>query len=371
MGGAVKDFIHCEMHNPFVVVEPEAIKTVCQEMLLDANVTVILDTLVVDVIGTTEKIEALIIEGKSGRQAITSKTFIDATGDADLVARAGAPYFIADIDKLQANTLGVILTNVNKRKFKEHLLAYPEKYDLYPLLSREQISNSDYFIISGLTKIIQKASKEKNFKNIYGMSNFTTLPREDAIYINSIHVSGFNPCDTIELSLLEIEGRKQIQQVVDFMRKYIPGFENAKVSTTGPWIGVRESRIIDGIKQLTLNHIKNGEIPEDTIALGGYPYDFHQKDTDDNKVHFYKIPPYGIPYGCLIPKNTSNLFVAGKTISATREAMCSSRVMAQCMAEGQAAGIAAAICAAQHLKSTELKVSLLREELIKNDAKLA
>lgn len=370
-GGAVDEFVYCKMHNPFVVVEPEAVKNVCQEMLLEANVTVILDTMAADVAGTSEKLDAVIIEGKSGRQAIVAKTFIDATGDADLVVRMGAPYSMAAIDKLQANTLGIILTNVDKKKFQKHLLEDPENFDLYPLLPREQVGNSEYFIMAGLTKIVEKASQEKKFEGIYGMCNFVALPREDAIYVNSIHVSGYNPCDTVELSLLEMEGRRQVEQVVDFMCRYIPGFENAKISTTGPWIGIRESRIIDGVDRLTLDDVKGGKVPEDTIALGGYPYDFHQKDTDDNKVQFYKIPPYGITYGCLIPKGTSNVFVAGKTISATREAMCSSRVMAQCMAEGQAAGTAAAMCALQGCKSTELNVSLLREQLIKDGARVS
>lgn len=176
---------------------------------------------------------------------------------------------------------------------------------------------------------------------------------------------------TMELSLMEMEGRSQVETVVDFMRQYIPGFSDAHVGTTGPWIGVRESRIIDGVECLTLEHVQKGIIPENTIALGGYPYDYHQKDSDDKKVQFYKIPPYGITYGCLLPKNTANIFVVGKTISATREAMCSSRVMAQCMAEGQAAGTAAALCMMQNCSSIELDVSRLREQLTKDGARLA
>lgn len=370
-GGTVDYFIPCEMHNPFLCVDPEMVKIVCQEMLLDEGVKVILDAMVVDVVGTAENLRAVILEGKSGRQAIEAKMFIDATGDADLVVRMGAPYFMAEIDKLQANTFGIILTNVDKKEFQKYLLEDPENYDLYPLLSRERVGNSDYFIMAGLTKIVNQANREKKFQGIYGMVNFVALPREDEIYVNSVHVSGYNPCDTMELSKMEMEGRGQVETVVDFMRRYIPGFSNARIVTTGPWIGVRESRIIDGVECLTLEDIKNGRIPADTIALGGYPYDYHQKDSDDNKVQFYKIPPYGIRYGCLIPKKTNNIFVAGKTISATREAMCSSRVMAQCMAEGQAAGTAAAMCALQNCSSLELDVALLCKQLMEDGARLS
>lgn len=370
-GGAVDYFIPCKMHNPYFCVEPETVKIVCQEMLLDAGVTVLLDTMVVETIGTKEHLDAVIIEGKSGRQAITAKTFIDATGDADLVVRMGAPWFMSKVDELQANTLGIILTNVDKKKFQKHLEEDPENFDLYPLLPREQIAGSDYFIMAGLTKTAEKAAREKRFKNLYGMVNFVALPREDEVYVNSVHVSGYNPCDTVELSEMEMEGRSQVEMVVEFMRSYVPGFEEAKIVTTGPWIGVRESRIIAGEECLTLDAVKEGKIPDNTIALGGYPYDFHQKDSNDKKVHFYKIPAYGIPYGCLIPKGTSNVFVAGKTISATREAMCSSRVMAQCMAEGQAAGTAAALCVKQNVDSLKLDMEMLREQLKKDKAKLS
>lgn len=369
-GGAVDHFIHCEMHNPFVVVAPESVKIVCQQMLQEAGVTVLLNTVVVDVIGVPDKVEAVIIEGKSGRAAITGSTFIDATGDADLVVRLGLPCSTASNEDLQASTLGIILSGVDKTKIQKCVLEDPETYDLYPLIPREQFGNADYYIMAGLCNLVKKAMQEKQFKGLYGMSNFVTLP-DGLMYVNSIHVSGQSTCETVDLSELEQRAREQTDMVVDFMRKYIPGFEDAVVVSTGPWLGIRESRIIHGEATLTLEDVKHGRISEDTIALGGYPYDFHQKDSDENKVQFYKVPAYGISYGCLIPKQTKNLFVAGKTISATREAMCSSRVMAQCMAEGQAAGTAAALCASKACGSMELDLQELRAALLRDGARLS
>lgn len=370
-GGAVDHFVPCQMHNPFLVVAPEAVKNVCQELLLEAGVTVILDTIVADVVGDASHLEAVVIEGKSGREAILAKCVIDATGDADLVVRAGLPCSMAAPEELQASTLGVILSGVDKKKIQQYLLEDPEYYDLYALLPRDQIANADYYIMAGLANLIKKASEEKQFAGLYGMANFVTLPQDDMMYINSVHVSGHDPCDTMDLSQMELTARSQTETVVAFMKRYVPGFENATVVSTGPWLGIRESRIIDGHDQLTLDDIRSGRIPPTTIALGGYPYDFHQKDCDENKVQFHKVPTYGIPYGCLLPKGTTNLFVAGKTISATREAMCSSRVMAQCMAEGQAAGIAAAMCAAQGCTSEELDVAVLCDALKQDGARLS
>lgn len=368
--GAVKDFVKCAMHNPFMLVMPETVKQVCLEMLLEAKVHVLLDTMVVDVAGENGAIDAIIIEGKSGRQAIAARQFIDATGDADLVARAGLPYTIAPPEQLQASTMGFILTDVDKTAIQKCLKDDPDAYDLYPMLPREQIVNAEYYIMAGLTKLTRKAAQEEEFKGLYGMVNFVTLPRDDMVYVNSVHVSGKSTCETVGVSELEIEGAQQIDMVFRFLQKYVAGFEHARIVSSGPFLGIRESRIIAGMDQLTIDSINKGLIPDSTIALGGYPYDFHQKDCADNKVQFSKVPAYGITFGCMIPRGSRNLLVAGKAISATREAMCSSRVMAQCMAEGQAAGTAAAICAAENIGIQELDVQKLRQKLRADGAKL-
>jgi len=370
-GGAVDHFTKCQMHNPFLVVQPEGVKLTCEEMLLDAGVSLLLDTLVVDVVGTCEHIDAVIVESKSGRQAIVAKQFIDCTGDADLVARAGGPFTLAHNDDLQANTLSIIVTGVDKKKLQKFIREDPENYDLYPMLPREQIGNADYYIMAGLSNIVKRAMKDPRYEGIYGMTNFHTMVHEDSVHINSVHVSGLCTCDAEGVTRMEVEARKQAQTVVAFMQEYVPGFENAKLINTGSWLGIRESRIIKGIDTLTLDDIKTGNIPDTTICLGGYPYDFHQKDDADAKVQFYKVPTYGITYGTMIPQGTGNLFVAGKTISATREAMCSSRVMAQCMGEGQAAGTAAAMCVSLGCTSTQIDVALLREKLVADGVKLA
>ena len=370
-GGAVDHFTQCNMHNPFLVVEPEGVKLTCQEMLLDAGVLLLLDTMVVDVIGTKEHLEAVIIESKSGRQAILAKQFIDCTGDADLVAHVGAPYTMASDEELQANTLSIIMTGVDKRRLQKFILEDPENFDLYPMLPREQIGNAEHYIMAGLSNIVRKVANDTRFEGIYGMTNFSTLVHDDTVHVNSVHVSGHSTCDARGVTQMEVEARKQAQMVVAFMQEYVPGFENAKLTNTGSWLGIRESRIIEGLDTLTLEDIKSGNIPDTTICLGGYPYDFHQKDDQEAKIQFYKVPSYGITYGTLIPKGTNNLFVAGKTISATREAMCSSRVMAQCMGEGQAAGTAAALCCQLGCTSTELDITLLREKLLADGARLS
>ena len=160
-----------------------------------------------------------------------------------------------------------------------------------------------------------------------------------------------------------------MHQAYGFYKKYVPGFENAALTATAPWAGIRETRILEGRRTLTLEAIRQGEIPPDTIALGGYPVDVHS--PENNGLIFYKVPTYGIPYGCMLPQGVQNLLVAGRTISASREAMASSRVMAQCMAEGEAAGTAAALCAGEGLTPEALPVERLRSALIARGARVS
>lgn len=373
IGGAPQKLTPCAMHNAFLPVMPEAVKLVCQEMLLDAGVTVWLNTVVSDVVMSEERIDALIVEGKSGRQAIKAKEFIDCTGDADVALKCGAPFQIADDKDLMANTLDIIFCGVDKERLRNAMMNEKEKYDVVDLYPREQIAKNDYFIINGFKNQIRQASEEKEiFADLSGQICLVTLPQEDMVCVNSVHVSGFSPCESESLSEIEMRTRTQAQILARFVREYLPGFERATVATTAPWAGIRESRRITGVKTLSMENIANGEIPDDTVALGGYPYDFHRKNVDDGKenTEFYKVPVYGIPYGCLITEKTDNLFVAGKTISATREAMASSRVMAQCMAEGQAAGVAAAMCAKSGEKARDVDVRALRQRLIEQGAVL-
>ena len=380
VGGAT-GFIACRMHNPYVVVDPEKVKLVCQRMALEAGVELLLCSSVAGVDVDDGKISTVYIEGKSGREAIIAKQYIDCTGDADLVARSGGMFRLADKSALQAITLNVRLAGVDIRAIQKEMRDNPEANSLYPLLSREQLINDDRYIMVGLSEYVKKAASDGEINGLWGNVCYITLVNDGDVCLNSVHISGLNPCDTKDLTQIETEGREQAWQVARFMKMYVPGFENSFVTGTGPWAGIRESRIIDGLCTLTEEDVHSGRVTDDAIALGCYPIDFHAKgsadgsdiDASENKdgLKFEKVPVYGIPYGCLVPKNTRNLLVAGRAISATRTAMSSSRVMAQCMAEGEAAGVAAAMCAAIGVSPSEIDVAMLREKLAEQGARVS
>jgi hypothetical protein len=360
-GGALPEFIECDMHNPYLILDPESVKIVCQQMLEDAGVKVLLHTMVVDVDCSADKIHALMIEGKSGREAVLAKTFIDSTGDADIAARCNAPYVIGrEVDgETQAATLNFRLDNIDLLAFKRAILENPDRYDMADLLSRKQFRSSKKHIMVGLEKVIREARKEGFEDFPWGNLCYITTLDENSVYMNTVHVKGYLACDTRGLTNIELECRKQVDPVIRFLRSYAPGFENATLTSTAGWSGIRETRRIKGQYTMTVDDLRAGRRFEDTIALGGYPIDIHSPDG----LIFEKVPSYGIPYRAMLPQGVDNLIVAGRSISATHEAMGSIRNMAHCMAMGQASGVAASLATSDDSNFSKVDIVELQRML--------
>ena len=361
IGGAT-DFIPCAMHNPYVVVDPECVKIVCQQMLLESGAKLLLHAPVVSAVTEGGHIQAVIIEGKSGREAARGGVYIDCTGDADVAFRAGADCDMEPAERLQTNTLNMILAGVDTEKIQRCVREDPERFKLFSLLDPDELTAHPRYILVGLKELADDARREHpEWGHLWNIACYITLVSPGMVCINSVHTDNLLATDTRELTRIEISGRAQAQQALAFYRGYIPGFENARLVSTGPWTGVRETRRLRGLRRLTVDGIREGARSDEDVALGGYPVDIHDPDT--NQLVFYKVPVYGIPYGCMLSDRVDNLLVAGRAISATHEAMASSRVMAQCMALGQAAGTAAALCRGKDVSARALDTGALRAVL--------
>lgn len=176
-----------------------------------------------------------------------------------------------------------------------------------------------------------------------------------------IHRSAIDP---IDLTYAEVEGRRQAWEIYAFLKKHIPGFSESHIVSTGPNIGVRESRKIDGVYKLTADDLLNNTMFEDAIAMGGYPIDVHSPDGEETNHRFLKSGSwYSVPYRCLVTREVPNLIVAGRCVSATHEACAAIRVTPIVMAMGQAAGTAAAQAASNGEHANSLDTSALRAQL--------
>lgn len=363
IGGASSDFIDCELHNPFLIVDPEAVKLVCQQMLQEAEVDLHLHTTFSEPMMEEGRISAVFAEGKSGRSAFRAKFFVDATGDGDLAARAGAAWTTGrQSDGLtQSATLMFRLDGVDTQALSRRVLEQPERFDLIDSLPRVQFRYNRRHIMVGLRNLIDQARKEGLGGIPWDRVCYITLLDDGAVAINMVHVKGRNGAEAEDLTRIETEGRAQIPIIVRFLREYLPGFENAKLTWTAAGAGVRETRHIHGLYTLSEDDVRSGARFPDAICVGGYPIDIHSPSDDD--VSLTRVPSYDIPFRCTVPVGPSNLLVAGRCISATHEAMASARVMATCMAVGHATGIAAAMAAEEGTSAAEIDAGRIRSAL--------
>jgi hypothetical protein len=178
---------------------------------------------------------------------------------------------------------------------------------------------------------------------------FWSMPSDPThITINGTRINGFSACNPLDVTAAEIEGRRQAQEMLRFFRRRVPGGEDVYLLQTGPQVGVRESRRIEGRAVLSEDDVRAGRQPASAVVRCSYPIDVHQPDGDGTQFERVKeIRAYGIPWECLLPIGADNLAAAGRCISATHEAAGSFRIMPTCMGLGEAAGTAVALAAAE------------------------
>ena len=365
--GASSGFIQCEMHNPFLVVDPEMVKLVCQQMLIEADVTLLLHTFATGIIIESSIIKGVFIENKSGRQCILGSVFIDCSGDGDIAKAAGVPYtFGREVDgQSQASTLMFRLDNVDIKALISKILEKPDEYDLIPTLPRIQFSYNKQHILVGLGKFIAKARKDGMHAIPWDRVCYITCLHEGSVMINMVHVENMNATDGLQLTRIELEGRAQIGPIHQFLKHYVTGFEQSTLAFSAPCSGIRETRHIQGEYVLTEDDILGGVMPKDTVVVGGYPIDIHYSSPDaDSALEFEHVSPYGIPYRCMLPKEVDNLLIAGRCISATHRALASLRVMGTCMGLGQAAGLAAVLSKDSNWQPRKVSATSLRRRLL-------
>jgi len=346
--------------------DAEALKVVADRMCKEAGVDLLLHTFATDVVVENDAIKALIVESKSGRQAVTGQDFIDATGDGDVAFRAGAPTKQGRDFDGQVESMGSFIhiggiegaTDVQKAAAREKL--------------REAMAVGEFrFYGNGFTG-------SNDMHPDYFSPNMTRWPGDST--------------NVRDMTRAEVGVRDQVWKFIAFLQQQ-PGFEHAYVQMTSPQVGPRESRQVIGDYVLTGDDVQQGRKFDDAVARGswwidihcplGYTYPVHlcikacprqekcafwaaeHDKTMRAKADLYPSDDdwYDIPYRCLTPKKIDNLLVSGRCISATHQGMAGARVMGTCIAIGQAAGTAAAFAAREHVAARDVDVVALRAAL--------
>lgn len=328
--------------------DPEYLKIILEEMVLKEGVSLRYYTIFSDVIQEHGQIKGVIVEDKSGRHVITAKCVIDCSGDADVCAKAGVPFRSGDpmTGHNQAMSVRYMMANVDTDVLAAYLRTLGKKMtDRPPILGTALMWGRGW----PLEPVFQKAVESGDLcyeDGIYWQAmTVPGCPRALAfncpgIYINN---NGTSPQDLTEA---QIYARRVITRQAEFYKKYLPGFQNAYVSSIAPMVGVRESRRIQGIYTLHNQDVLSCRKFEDAVARCNYPVDVHTYEQNDEDFIFTcrdGLRYYEVPFRCLVPVQTEGLLVAGRCISADFLAQGSLRIQPIVRTLGEAAGYAAAI----------------------------
>jgi hypothetical protein len=358
----------CPLHMSLTLVEPEAVKTVALQMLVEAKVDVLFYAFCAGVVMEGDELKGVIIESKAGREAILAKTVIDCSGDADVAFRAGVPCeYGNEQGGVQPPTLMFCLGGVDTEKLRTSVAEEPRTY-LTDFIPAEYFGQNNQFVLVGMRNLVKKAQEDGLTLTTERTILITGL-RKGEVWVNMTRVNGVNGTDPGSLTYGEIEGRRQIHDIQQYLVEYVPGFENAYFLKTAPFLGIRETRRIQGLYTMTREDIMSCRHFEDSIAVASYPLDIHHPQGGGCTLEWCG-DCYDIPYRALIPQKIRNLIVAGRCISTTHEAMSAIRVMAPCMAMGEAAGRAAKLAIRQGVQPADIEVKQLQQELLQKGAYL-
>jgi len=316
-----------------VTYDPETLKRVWDELVQEAGASTLLHAFVFAATVEDGRVVEVQAAAKGGVRRIRPRVVVDASGDADVCALAGAP-FEAPGDDVQSLSTVFRVANVDVARAE----AVP-KQELWALM-REARDSGRY----ALTRVEGSVHR---------------TPHEGVMMALMTRVRKVDATDADQLSAAEREGRRQAGEYFRFLRERVPGYERAVLLSTSPAIGVRESRRIVGEHVLSADEILSATQFDDQIARCGAPIEEHHAGDDTRWVYLEEGATYGVPYRSLQPKRLENVLVAGRCFSATHEAHASARSMATCMAMGQAAGTAAAVAAEpKRLDPTVLRARL-------------
>ena len=313
-----------------VQIDPENQIVTWIEMLEKAGAEMLMYTVACEPIMEGECIKGVIVQNKTGRSAILAKVVIDATGDGDIAALAGAEYYMGrETDgSMQPATLMFKVAGVDMER-----AVFPGSFETKVETPKGEL----------------QALARELLPHPAGHVLLYKSPVPGVVTVNMTNVILVDGTKAEDLTQAEIVCRKQIPAIVDFLHEYVPGYENCYVIAAGSLMGVRETRHFKGLYTLTEQDILARRVFEDWIVKGAeFNFDVHNMtggslDATGMQEKFPKNTKYTIPYRCLVPEKIHGLLLAGRNISGTHMAHSNYRVMPICIAMGEGAGVAAAL----------------------------
>jgi hypothetical protein len=352
MGGTTKF-----PYNDSRCLDADAFKLVADRLVVEAGIRPLLHCLVTSAIVDDGTIRGVVVESKSGRHAILAQRVIDCTGDADVACYSGCPTTELKVSERMGCTKVFSASGVDKDRFLQYVEQNKRTYSDWATGSWDQ----------------SVGEKEAGLASPYigpelqGQAGTWSALTDagEATNLNLAHMKGYDCTDVKDLTRAEMEGRRKAVEALDALRGALPGFEKAKLRNFGPMIGVRDTRKIVGMYNLTGKDVL-GEGRFDT-SVGVFP-----EFVDGYSI--LVLPTSGryfqVPYGCLVPVGIDNLLVAGRCVAGDRTSHAAMRNMMACTVTGQAAGVASAVSLSDGVTSASVDVGRVQAELRRQGARI-
>lgn len=352
-------------------LDAESFKFVADTLVGEAGVIPMLHRMFVAPVMEGDTIIGVIVESKAGREAILATRVIDATGDADIAYRCGAPTHKHPVDEMMSVSVMFSMCGVNKTRFIDAVKSDPQTYGDWAVGGEWEVTTDgkeDAMFSPFLRKPFQKALEAglipESVKTMAGTWG-TVSDQGDLTYLNMCHLY-LDGTDPDALTQGEMEGRKQAMHAVNALKAFMPGCEDAKLRNFGMTLGIRDTRKIDARYNMTGDDVRGEARFDDSIGIfpefiDGYGYLI--LPTTGRYFH--------VPYRAMVPKGVKNLIVTGRTIGGDKISHAAVRNMMCCAVAGQGAGVAAAIAVKSDRGFGEVDIAAVQAELRRQGARLA
>lgn len=365
MGAAVP-----EPQSDSHAIDGEAFKYVADVMVQEAGITPMLHRTVVAPIVENGIIKGVIVESKSGREAILARRVIDATGDADIAYRAGATVTKTPKEEMMAASVMFSMSGVDKQRFIENVKANPHTYADWAggEWSIETTGKEDEMFSPFLRKPFEMAREAglipANLNTIAGTWGAVS-DQGDLSYLNLVHLAGIDGTNADDLTIGEMEGRRQAMLAIDALKRYNPGCENAKLRNFGLTLGIRDTRKIDAHYNMTAHDVREQGRFDDSIGIFPEFIDGYGILILPTTGRYFQLP-----YRAMLPQNIGHLIVTGRCTGGDKDSHAAVRNMMCCAVNGQGAGVAAAISIQTDTDFNEVDIRAVQKVLVTQGARI-
>jgi len=324
-----------------VTIDPDFLTLTYIEMLEESGAETLLYTSVCDVVKEDNTVTGVICYNKNGFSRFDAKVIIDATGDGDVAFKSGAEFILGreEDNKMQPATLMFKIGGVDMET-----AVFPGSFET---------------LVDTAKGELQALAREKlPHPAGHVLLYRSTIP--GVVTVNMTNVTDIDGTKAEDLTRAEFVCRKQLKPIVDFLREFVPGYENCYILGSASLIGIRETRHFKGVKTLTKEDIADAVQYDDYVVFDAhFNFDVHNitgagLDKTGCQHKFTQKNGYTIPYGCLVPEKIDGLLLAGRNISGTHMAHSSYRAMPICVGMGEGAGIAAALAVKKGVNPREI-----------------